>query len=105
MALVAALRIQKGHLDDSDYHVLGLVYRPDQNQPALTVRRLLKQEKIKAMVREEMAKVLSQNGVTAERVIRNLERIRIKAVRSGKLGNALKVLDTYMKLLGMSATP
>lgn len=101
VALVAALKIQKGRLDEPDYEMLGIVYRPDQQQPALTVKRLLKQERVKHMVREEMANLLSRNGITAQRVIRNLERIREKALRSGKLGDALKVLNTYMRLLGM----
>lgn len=101
VTLVAALKIQKGRLDETDYEILGIVYRPDQQRPALTVKRLLKQERVKHMVREEMANLLSRNGITAQRVIRNLERIREKALRSGKLGDALKVLNTYMRLLGM----
>ena len=101
VALVAALRIQKGRIDEPDYEMLGIVYRPDQQQPALTVKRLLKQERVKRMVREEMANLLSSNGITAQRVIRNLERIREKALRTGRLGEALKVLNTYMRLLGM----
>ena len=101
VALVAALRIQKGRIDESDYEMLGIVYRPDQQQPALTVKRLLKQERVKRMVREEMANLLNSNGITAQRVIRNLERIREKALRTGRLGEALKVLNTYMRLLGM----
>ena len=101
VALVAALKIQKGRLDEPDYEMLGIVYRPDQQQPALTVKRLLKQERVKHMVREEMANLLSRNGITAQRVIRNLERIREKALRSGRLGEALKVLNTYTRLLGM----
>ena len=101
VALVAALRIQKGRIDEPDYEMLGIVYRPDQQHPALTVKRLLKQERVKRMVREEMANLLSSNGITAQRVIRNLERIREKALRTGRLGDALKVINTYMKMLGM----
>ena len=45
--------------------MLGIVYRPDQQQQALTVKRLLKEERVKRMVREEMANLLSKNGITA----------------------------------------
>lgn len=98
---MASLLNKKGRIDEPDYEMLGIVYRPDQQHPALTVKRLLKQERVKRMVREEMTNLLSRNGITAQRVIRNLERIREKALRTGRLGEALKVLNTYMRLLGM----
>ena len=43
-----------------DYNQLGMIYRPDQKEPAATVRRVLKQEVIKKMVEKKLREVLSE---------------------------------------------
>ena len=52
-----------------DWKILGNIYRPDQQEPAITVRRLFKEEKVKTMVKEELKKVLTEKGISASYVL------------------------------------
>ena len=47
-----------------DYDVLGKVYRPDQLVPRATVKRLFKNESVKAMIDKELSVELSSRGIT-----------------------------------------
>jgi len=52
-----------------DWDVLGNTYRPDQEVPRATVKRLFKQEKVKQVIREEVAKALAAKNITQESVL------------------------------------
>lgn len=84
-----------------DFKVLGQIYRPNQAIPEATVRRLLKQEEIKHMVREEIAKTLSKNGVTPDRVIQIINEAVEIAKKKGDPGNMLRGAENFSEMLEM----
>ncbi|MEM1126754.1 MAG: hypothetical protein AAGI71_08885 [Bacteroidota bacterium] len=53
-----------------DWGLLGRTYRPDQLTPEATVRRLFKQDRIQAMVHDELRRVLAGQGITEAEVIK-----------------------------------
>lgn len=57
-----------------DYKLLGTVYRPDQKIPEATVRRVLKESKIKEMIDKELDKALSDEGITNDYIIKLAKR-------------------------------
>ena len=46
-----------------DFDKLGQMYRPDQEKPAWTVKRLLKTKGMKQMIKEKMKEVLTERGI------------------------------------------
>jgi len=81
--------------------MLGRVYRPDQERPDWTVKRLLKERRIKDMVRDEMAEIVRLKGISPELVIREYEALRQDAKKQGQLAIQKRILDKYVDLLDM----
>ena len=95
MVQAYTLQSLQGHID---YDQLGRIFRPDQQIPAATVRRLLKQPRIQEMIDEEMSRVLSRHGLTVEQVLEQLN----DAVRLAKQEGDLRVLrDLVFKMAEM----
>ena len=87
--------------DPINWEVIGKIYRKDQPRPDLTVRKLFKQERIKLMVKEELAKVLTSKGITQEMVI-DLHNEAIEIAKGkGDVGNILRAAENFMDLLNM----
>ena len=74
---------------------LGQMYRPDQKIPVATFRRLLKQEESQKMVSEELEKLLSGEGITAQYAIKGRKIVYEMAIDKGDLSNANKALDSF----------
>lgn len=53
-----------------DWDILGKMYRPKQEAPEKTVRRLFKSERIQKMVSEELDKVLQDEGIDKKYVLK-----------------------------------
>tara|TARA_R110002074_G_scaffold107607_1_gene232518 strand:+ start:277 stop:1035 length:759 start_codon:yes stop_codon:yes gene_type:complete len=84
-----------------DYNVLGNIYRPDDKIPAATVRRLFKQEEIKAMVDKKLKDILVEKGVTKDMVIDiTLEGINIARTKMDA-NNMFKGADSLAEYLEM----
>ena len=84
-----------------NYDILGNIYRPDSKLPAATVRRLLKQEKIKTMVDKKLKEVLVEKGVTKDLVIDvTLEAINVARTKMDP-NNMLKGADCLAEYLEM----
>ena len=84
-----------------DYNQLGMIYRPDQQQPAATVRRVLKQEIIKKMVEKKLREVLSEKGINNSSVLDTmLEGLDIARAKQD-VTNMIKISDAFMELLEM----
>ena len=84
-----------------DWDILGNIYRPDQDIPGATVRRLLKQEVVKDMVDKKLKEVLVSKGITEDFVLETmLEAIDI-AKNKLDAGNLLKAADSLQDLLEM----
>jgi len=84
-----------------DYNQLGMIYRPDQKEPAATVRRVLKQEIIKKMVEKKLREVLSEKGINNSSVLDTmLEGLDIARAKQD-VTNMIKISDAFMELLEM----
>lgn len=90
-----------GVLSAEQYNMLGKLYRPDQKIPAASVKRLLKQEKTKSMVKEELARIMSENGLTVDAVIKTHQKIIHDAMDAGQLSVAEKANGRFMDMLDM----
>ena len=84
-----------------EWEKLGQLYRPDQKIPVATFRRLLKQEETQRMVSEELEKLLSGEGITAQYSIKNRKIVLEMAIEKGDLTNANRVLDSFEDKLDM----
>ena len=80
---------------------LGKLYRPDQKNPRATFKRLLKHEKVKSMVKEELARIMSDNGLTPDSIIKTHMTIVQNALDSGQLSVAEKANAKFMDMLDM----
>ena len=84
-----------------DYNQLGMIYRPDQKEPAATVRRVLKQEIIKKMVEKKLREGLSEKGINNSSVLDTmLEGLDIARAKQD-VTNMIKISDAFMELLEM----
>lgn len=99
--LVSAYVGQLTSTKQVDYKQLGYIYRPDQQNPAATVRRVLKQEVIKKMVEKKLREVLSEKGINSSSVLDTmLEGLHI-ARNKQDVTNMIKISDAFMDLLEM----
>jgi len=78
-----------------EWEKLGQMYRPDQKIPVATFRRLLRQEETQRMVSEELEKLLSGEGITAQYSIKNRKIVLEKSIEKGDLTNANRALDSF----------
>lgn len=98
----ATLMIESGGvLTAKQMDTLGRLYRPDQKNPRATFKRLLKHEKIKSMVKEELARIMSDNGLTPDSIIKTHMTIVQNALDSGQLSVAEKANAKFMDMLDM----
>tara|TARA_E500000331_G_scaffold101280_1_gene98176 strand:+ start:406 stop:1239 length:834 start_codon:yes stop_codon:yes gene_type:complete len=84
-----------------DWEMIGKIYRPDQECPEATVRRLFKKQRIVDMVEKKLKEILIDKGITQEQVLDlQLEAIDMARVK-GDVSNMLRVADNFMDLLSM----
>ncbi len=84
-----------------EWEKLGQMYRPDQQQPVWTLKRLLKTEETQRMVNEEIDKLLTDEGITAKFTIKKRKEVLEKAIEKNDLTNANRVLDSFEDKLDM----
>ena len=84
-----------------EWEKLGQMYRPDQQQPVWTLKRLLKQEETQRMVNEEIDKLLSDQGITPKFVIEQRKELLKSAKEKGDLTNANRILDSFEDKMDM----
>lgn len=101
VALYASVMLEKGRATEKDLEIIGRIYRPDQQEPKKTFKRLLKNHKIKTMVTEELKKLLSEHGITEGEVISNYQNIMEQAYNNRQFGVAKNINDTFAKMLNM----
>lgn len=93
--------MQRSRLTEEDWQTLGRLYRPDDDMPVKSVKRILKQTTIKKMIREEIARTLQDAGVTPKDVIQGYEDLRKRAKDDGAMSIEKGILDKYVDLLDM----
>ena len=88
-------------LSDSkvDFKQLGKIYRPDQDIPEATVRRLFKQKEIQAMVDKKLDELLTNKGITKEMVLDLHLKALEMAESKSDVSNFLRATENFMKLL------
>jgi hypothetical protein len=75
-----------------DYQQLGNIYRQDQKIPEATVRVLLRQDRIKQMVKKELELALEKQGITHDKVV-ELANEAAQIARTGKYQRPQILLD------------
>ena len=84
-----------------DYETLGNIYRPDQKNPAATVKRLLKNKVVSTMIEEKLKEILVGKGITKQYAVDNLVDAIDMSKHKGDISNFLKANDQIMDLLEM----
>lgn len=85
-----------------DYAILGRIYRKDQAVPQATVKRLLKQERIQKMVKEELRKEMTEMGLTEKWVLDTIKQATAIAQGKEDAGNMLKAAGMVGDYLEMA---
>tara|TARA_R110002020_G_scaffold26836_8_gene86802 strand:- start:1055 stop:1822 length:768 start_codon:yes stop_codon:yes gene_type:complete len=84
-----------------DWDAIGKIYRSDQKVPAATVRRLFKEEKIRAMVDKKIEEILLDKGITKDLVCDiNLQALKIAKDRKDP-SMMHRIGETFAKWVGM----
>lgn len=84
-----------------DFKTLGNVYRPKDAIPEATVRRFLKNKRVKMEVEKKVKEILTEKSINKEFAVDNLIRALDMAEHKGDVGNFLKANDQIMDLLEM----
>lgn len=84
-----------------DFAQLGKVYRPKDKIPEATVRRFLKNKRVKMEVEKKVKEILADKSISKEFAVDNLIRALEMAEHKGDVGNFLKANDQVMDLLEM----
>jgi len=84
-----------------EWEKLAMMYRPDQQQPVWTLKRLLKQEETQRMVNEEIDKLLSDEGITPKFTIEQRKKVLELAIKKEDLTNANRAIDSFEDKLDM----
>lgn len=99
--LYASILLKKGRVDEATMKRLGKLYRPNQELPGATFKRLLKKKKTKQMVQDELHRLLSENDVTPDEVIKGYKKTLEKAYKAQQLGVAKGIWDNFRDMLDM----
>ena len=84
-----------------DWDKLGQMYRPDQEKPAWTARRLLKTKEMKQMIKEKLQEELDERGINEGYVLDVIkDAIGVAKVKedSGNMIKAAKELSDYLDM-------
>jgi hypothetical protein len=84
-----------------DFDLLGQMYRPDQEKPAWTVKRLLKTKGMKQMIKDKMKEVLTERGIDEGYVLDTIkDAIDVAKVNEdpGNMIKAAKELSDYLDM-------
>ena len=84
-----------------NYSKLGQIYRPDSKIPEATVKRFLKNKKVKMEVEKKVKEILLEKSISKEFAVDNLVKALEMAEHKGDVGNYLKANDQIMDLLEM----
>mgnify|MGYP003676183820 FL=1 len=84
-----------------DWSIIGKAYRPDQERPDLTAKRLFKQEIVKQMVDKKIDKALQERGISEGDVLDVIaDAIGLARVKEDP-GTMLRGAEQYIRILDM----
>lgn len=104
-ALYARLLLERksaAKITQEDWHLLGLLYRPNASKPGKWVRKFIYSRVGQIMTAKELQQLLFQRGITPEGVIDQYKELFETAISEGKLNVAKGILDRFAKMLGMN---
>ena len=84
-----------------DWLMLGNIYRPDQNRPDISVKRLFKNTLVKKMIEEKLMEVMTEKGITRSFVLDKMLKAVSIAEKKNDSNGILKATDAFMDLLQM----
>jgi hypothetical protein len=84
-----------------DWGTLGNIYRPDEQRPDKTVKRLFKQEKIKSMVDKKLEELLADKGITEGKILDLYNNALNMAEAKNDVGNYLRAVEKLTDMLDM----
>ena len=84
-----------------DWSMLGNIYRPDQQRPDLTARRLFKMEGVKRMVDKRIDQALKEKGISEGEVLDVISDAITIAKEKKDPSSMLRGAETYVRILDM----
>ena len=85
-----------------EHKAIKMVFGDDISKSKRTkLRRTVRTERFKSMVREELAKLLSDKGVTEGTIIDNLNEAMDLAKDKGDISNLMRGIENFQDMLGM----
>ena len=86
----------------NEHQSIKMVFGEDISKTKNTkMRRIIRTERFKAMVREELAKLLSERGITEGTVIENLNEAMDLAKNKGDISNLMRGIENLQDMHGM----
>jgi len=84
-----------------DWNQVGKIYRPDEQNPSATVKRLFKQKVISNMVEEKLKEILSSRGVDKGYVLDTILKAISIAEDKQDVSNMLRGVENFVDMLEM----
>jgi hypothetical protein len=92
---------RRGRLTDEDWGLIGEVHRPDQDQPARAAKRLFRQDTIKDMADDEVARILNENGETPQDLVQKYNDLFEMCLEAGHSSTGLELIRDLRDMHGM----
>lgn len=103
MHLYCKLYIEHGgKIPEEKMKRLGVMLRPKgQRIPEANLKRLIRQKETQAVIKEELERILSDKGITPDKVIQDYESVKQQALALGQTSTAKSIVDKYAEMLDM----
>lgn len=85
-----------------DWEMAGQIYRPNQQEPAATLKRLFHKERFRIMLQERLQEMYRRKGFTEEWVVDNIMNAAKTASENDDPLNQLRATEKGIELLGMT---
>ena len=86
----------------NEHESIKMVFGEDIGKTKKTkMRRIIRTERFKAMVREELAKLLSERGITEGSIVDNINEAMELARGKGDISNLMRGIENLQDMLGM----
>jgi len=92
---------QQGVLSEDQLNEIGKEYRPKDPIPRASFLRMMKTHEAKSMLKSELKALMSEHGITPERVIHQHQEIITEARNSGQLAVAEKANSRFIEMLDL----
>lgn len=95
---------QSEHITTEQYKTLGEIYRPDQAErnQVISVKNFLNNEQVKEYANTELLKVLSENNVNIEWIVKEKKKLIELSKENKQLNVTLKTIESFENNLGLN---